>query len=363
MPSTPSSSGIWASSLGTEHCRTTPAGSSGASPTKRYGLKSFAIAVAERATGKRIDPDSLGGETGWIDYFGPPGLVKTIHYSDVRQGKTKPGEFRDKIVVIGATAPVLQDVHGTPTSGDGVMSGPEIQATAIATALEGFPLQDSPAGLDIALIVLLALVPAAVGFRASALPAIAIALGIGAVYAVVTQLAFNSGTILSFVYPLTALFVSAVGALAVHYLTEAFERERTRELFSRFVPESVVGEVLKQAGGVRLGGVVSRGDRDVQRPPGLHLVRGIVRPGPRDRDPQPLSDRDGGRRHPAPRRHPRGLHGRRDHGRLRCADPDRRSRGQGAGGSPRQAARARPSSTSGCTRRWGSTSPSRWASA
>ena len=224
-------------------------------PYETSGLKSFAIAVAERATGKRIDPDSLGGETGWIDYFGPPGLVKEVHYSDVRQGKTKPGEFRDKIVVIGATSPVLQDVHGTPTSGDGVMSGPEIQATAIETALAGFPLQDSPTGLDIVLIVLLALIPVAVGFRASALPAIAIALGIGAVYAVVTQLAFNGGTILSFVYPITALAVSAVGALAIHYVTEAFERERTRELFSRFVPESVVGEVLKQAGGVRLGGV------------------------------------------------------------------------------------------------------------
>jgi len=224
-------------------------------PYETAGLKSFALSVAERATGRRIDPQSLGGDSGWIDYFGKPGLVRRVSYSDVRQGRTKPGEFRDKIVVIGATAPVLQDVHATPTSGDGVMAGPEIQATAIATALDGFPLQDSPAGVDVALIVLLGLVPAAVGLWASALRSVAVALAIGVAYAVAVQIAFNGGTILSFVYPIAALIVSAIGALAVHYLTEAFERERTRELFARFVPESVVGEVLKQAGGVRLGGV------------------------------------------------------------------------------------------------------------
>jgi adenylate cyclase len=61
--------------------------------------------------------------------------------------------------------------------------------------------------------------------------------------------------VLSLVYPLAALALSAVGALAVHYVTEAFERERTRDLFARFVPESVVGEALDQAEGLRLGGV------------------------------------------------------------------------------------------------------------
>ena len=50
--------------------------------------------------------------------------------------------------------------------------------------------------------------------------------------------------------------LSSVGALAVHLVTVAFERERVRDLFSRFVPETVVDEVLASAdGGMRLGGV------------------------------------------------------------------------------------------------------------
>jgi adenylate cyclase len=74
-------------------------------------------------------------------------------------------------------------------------------------------------------------------------------------YTVVAQLAFNGGWIVSYTYPIAAILLTAVGAIAVHYVTEAFERARVRENFARFVPESVVGEVLDQADGARLGGV------------------------------------------------------------------------------------------------------------
>jgi adenylate cyclase len=62
--------------------------------------------------------------------------------------------------------------------------------------------------------------------------------------------------ILTFVYPIAALIIAVLGSLAVHYLLAAFERERVREVFSRFVPEDAVKEVLSQADeDLRLGGV------------------------------------------------------------------------------------------------------------
>ena len=48
---------------------------------------------------------------------------------------------------------------------------------------------------------------------------------------------------------------------AIHGLTVAFEREQARDAFARFVPESVVDQVLADAEGVRLGGV--RGEATV----------------------------------------------------------------------------------------------------
>jgi adenylate cyclase len=69
------------------------------------------------------------------------------------------------------------------------------------------------------------------------------------------QLAFNAGEIVSFVYPLASLLLGVVGALGVAVAVGAFERERVRDIFSRFVPEAVVGEVLANADeDLRLGG-------------------------------------------------------------------------------------------------------------
>ena len=43
-----------------------------------------------------------------------------------------------------------------------------------------------------------------------------------------------------------ALGLSLVGSLLVYYVREAFIRRRVHDTFARFVPESVVGQVLAQ---------------------------------------------------------------------------------------------------------------------
>jgi adenylate cyclase len=105
------------------------------------------------------------------------------------------------------------------------------------------------------LIVLLGLLTPALSIRFSALVAGAGALAAGALFTVATQLAFDRGLVLSFFYPVAALVLSSVAALAMHLMFTAFERERVHDLFSRFVPEQVVGQVLERTDGdLRLGG-------------------------------------------------------------------------------------------------------------
>jgi adenylate cyclase len=218
------------------------------------GLDTFAVAAAERFLGRRIPASALGGRTAWIDYAGPERTFPTVSYSDVLRGRVPARFFRGKIAVVGLAAPALQDVHATPTTP--TMSGPELEANAIATALAGFPLRSAPPRWNLLLVVALGLLPAVVGLRARPLPTIAAAVAGGLAFAVAAQVAFDHGRILAVVYPLGALIVSSVGALAAHYLVEAFERQRTHDLFSRFVPEEVVNQVLGKAdAGLRLGGV------------------------------------------------------------------------------------------------------------
>lgn len=225
------------------------------------GLKSFAIAVVERESKKPVS-DSIfteDGKTAWIDYYGGPGSIPEVPYWKVYEGKMPPGFFRGKTVVVGATDPVIKDVFHTSTSGDQLMSGPELQAHAIGTVRRGNPLRSASDGVDVLLIALLGLVAPLASLRLR-LWGLVVALAAGALFLVGAQLAFDGGKIVTYVYPLLALVLGSVGSLVVQYFTETRERQRTKLLFSRFVPENVVDQVLDQADDdLRLGGVQREG--------------------------------------------------------------------------------------------------------
>jgi adenylate cyclase len=223
---------------------------------KHQDLKSFSVVAAERATGKAGSAsDFTDRGTAWIDYRGPPDTIRSIPFSRALRGQAPPGFFRGKIVVIGATAPSLQDVHPSPTDGTLDMPGPEIQANAISTVLRDFPLKRPGGVLEVALILLLGLITALASVRLSPMRAFGVALAAGGLYVVTVQLAFNAGLIVPFVYPMLALSLSSIGALGVNFLAASFERERVRDNFGRFVSDAVAEQVIDQSDGkVTLGG-------------------------------------------------------------------------------------------------------------
>ena len=192
-----------------------------------------------------------------LDRLPRPGRARAAR-ALLRRGPRRraPGRFRDKIVVIGATAPSLQDVH--PVSWPGVeMDGPEIHANAIATLLSGAPLGGTARGVNLALALVLALLAPLLGLLVRPWTGLVVALAAGLAYAVAAQLLFNGGWIVPFVAPLAGLALGFVGTLLVHWLTATFERARTRDVFARFVPDAVVDQVLTRAteeGDPRLGG-------------------------------------------------------------------------------------------------------------
>ncbi len=217
------------------------------------GLETFGLVTADVAAGHQVGWP--GGGSQWIDFAGPPGRVKTYSYSDVYFGKVPASAFAGKIVVIGPAAPSLQDVHATSASGSEWMPGAEVQANIAATALDGFPIRDAPGGVGLALILLLAMLPALVSLRLRALHMPAVTIVVGGLFALATQIAFDHGTVLLFTYPLAALALSTVACLVIWYVLEAIDRALTRDVFARFVPEAVVDQVLARTGGeLRLGG-------------------------------------------------------------------------------------------------------------
>jgi adenylate cyclase len=234
-------------------------------PWETQGLESFGIVAAKVAYPKGLGSSSIerpAASKPWIDFVGSPGTITAYSYSRVMDGKVPPSAFRNKLVVIGPSAPSLQDVHATAGSGDQVMSGAEIQANVAETAIHGFKLRSLAGGWEIFLIVLFGLIAPfmslSLGLRGWHSPALAVAIGV--FFALAAQLAFNHGRVVPLTYPLLALLLSAIGVLVAEYLLEAFERVRTHDTFSRFVPEAVVNQVLARTGGeLRLGGELVEG--------------------------------------------------------------------------------------------------------
>jgi adenylate cyclase len=222
-------------------------------------LRSLAVQAVTVATHHPVSRALFSDGKAWIDYVGKTGRVPTVPFWRVLEGRASPADFRGKIVVVGATAPSLQDIHGTPYSN--VMPGPEIQANAIHTLLHNVPLRTiSPSALDVLLIVLLALAPALLILTLPLTPAIIGCVAAGALYCVANLLAFKAGRIVTLVYPLLALTITMVAAIVVSYFTEIRERLRTRNAFRRFIPAEVVDQVLAQTGdGLRLGGIEAEG--------------------------------------------------------------------------------------------------------
>jgi adenylate cyclase len=226
------------------------------------GLETFSVVTADEA-GEEVETEEFPEDGAWIDFPGPPRTIDTYSFSEVLgEGRSKvpASELRDRIVVVGTTTESVQDVHPSSTSGSGLMSGPEIQAAAIATVLDELPLRSAPWPLGFAAILMLGLVAPAAGLRFSPVVSLLLTVAAAGLFLVVAQLAFNAGTILPIVYPLLAALLAALGTLAVQYLRAAFERRRVHDTFARFVPEQVVGEVLSRTDDdLRLGGVRREG--------------------------------------------------------------------------------------------------------
>ncbi|HEV2812601.1 MAG TPA: adenylate/guanylate cyclase domain-containing protein [Solirubrobacteraceae bacterium] len=204
------------------------------------GLETFAVAAAEAATRRQVERF----DSRLIDYHGPPGTIPTYRFIDLVKGRLDPAKVRGRVVVVGASAPSLQDLHPVPTERDGLMPGPEVQANAISTVLRGFPLREAPWWAGVLAAVAMAFVVPLASLRLRARWSVAIGVAALALWLVGAQLAFDRGTVVAVVPPVLALVVGGVGALGSAALLATRERRRMRFLFGRFVPEPVVDELL-----------------------------------------------------------------------------------------------------------------------
>ena len=176
-----------------------------------------------------------------IDYRGPTGTIPTYSFADVAQGKVPASALRGRIVVVGATAPVLQDIHPTSAPGKRQMPGPEIQANAIWSAMHGNPLRELPGWVALLVAGLLGGIGVALVVRFGPPRAFAIAALIVGVYVAVAVVAFDRGIVLPVALPLLAIAITVswtalwfvVGEMFVRAQLARYSEQLEREVEAR----------------------------------------------------------------------------------------------------------------------------------
>jgi CHASE2 domain-containing sensor protein/signal transduction histidine kinase len=82
--------------------------------------------------------------------FLPEGAFRSVAFSSVIAGEVPPVFFKDKIILIGATAPGLGDRYPVPGPAGSTMSGIEVQANMLSGLIHNRFVYDAPKWLTIA---------------------------------------------------------------------------------------------------------------------------------------------------------------------------------------------------------------------
>ncbi|MDM0044614.1 adenylate/guanylate cyclase domain-containing protein [Variovorax dokdonensis] len=179
-----------------------------------------------------------GGATG--------GSFQYVSAIDVLSGGLRPGDLSGKIVLVGTTAPGLQDLRATPMSA--TFPGVEVHANVISALLDRrfVSLPDYARGFELAVLLVAGLLLA---FVMSALPLLRASMFFLLVFLAV--IAFNTWLFLAqgLVLPLASALVTMLLAFGANmgwgYLVEARARRGLANLFGTYVPRPLVEKMLE----------------------------------------------------------------------------------------------------------------------
>jgi adenylate cyclase len=201
----------------------------------------------------RIPTDEAGRLL--INYLGPPKTFPHYSVTDIIHKRLPPKLFKDKIVLVGATAIGIYDLRVTPFSA--VYPGVEIHATVIDNILHRNFLIHSgwTKFIDMCSIILLGLLVGATVPRAKAVQGILLILILLSFYTLINGFIFAHFNIwLNLIYPVLTMMTIYLGITVYRYITEEKEKKKIRGAFQYYLTASVINEMLKDPAKLKLGG-------------------------------------------------------------------------------------------------------------
>jgi adenylate cyclase len=189
-----------------------------------------------------VKPDWLGRVL--INYRGPRETYPYYSIADVVQRKFKPGTFRDKIVLVGASATGIGDLR-TPPYGGIDYPGLEVHANVIDNMLnDGFLIRGPHQEVfDLTLIFLFG-IPLGIALAVVSPRWMWFGLALLVPFAFLNYLSFLRGHWLNFTLPAATLTANVMLVSLYRALVEEKEKRKVRSAFSRYLNPEVIRRLL-----------------------------------------------------------------------------------------------------------------------
>ncbi len=191
----------------------------------------------------------------FIDYGkNPPTFTfPTYSASDLLNGRIKPEELKDSVVIFGATATGLFDLRPTPFTHNA--PGMDVNANVLENAISGNFLRKAPEPLTLALIVVAAMLMWYLIPRLTPIMGTVWFLLVFIIYFAVACVLFGQfNYVVNLAYPSAALVVTFLMLTTYKFRTEVRHSRYMKQMFQSMVAPQVVEEILKLPAGIELGG-------------------------------------------------------------------------------------------------------------
>ena len=189
----------------------------------------------------RIPVDATGAV--FVPYRGRQGSFPYVSIHEVLYRKANPLALKDKIVLIGTSAPGLLDLRSTPVQN--IYPGVEVHANIISGILDG-RIKHKPAwtvGYEVVLLVIIAVAMALLLPLVSPLLAATGTLGITGLVVAGTFLAWNNNLILPMASPLLLILLMFMLHMSYGFFIESRGKRQLANLFGHYIPPELVDEM------------------------------------------------------------------------------------------------------------------------
>ncbi|MEX0724206.1 MAG: adenylate/guanylate cyclase domain-containing protein [Gracilimonas sp.] len=222
-----------------------------------------------------------GGNSFLINYYGPEGIFPEVSYEEVIDdsgyttvfesetgfdvnsfddpdiGHLSTETFKDKIVIVGATMPLLKDFYATPFANEGNNDRPgyQIHANALQTILDSNYIERFRGWYTLLVMFFFCLSVTLINRYFSANMGVIVSVILGSIYFAITYWAFMEHNLLMVLTgPLLAVIVTQIGMVSYEYYIEQKEKRRIKGMFSSYVSPELVNQMIESGEEPKLGG-------------------------------------------------------------------------------------------------------------